>query len=122
MLRDAPEACAPEVPSGIRSFSAEELRRILHSHPTTLTLVDVRDPHEYAAGHLPGSLHIPLAELPARIDELRGRQAVTFLCLSGVRSQRACAIAAAAGLAQLGHLEGGLRSWQMLPAPLHYSS
>mgnify|MGYP002391963476 CR=1 FL=1 len=61
-------------------------------------------------------------ELPARIGELRGRNQLTFVCLSGMRSLRACAIAADAGLTSLGHLEGGLRAWQALPAPLHYSS
>jgi adenylyltransferase/sulfurtransferase len=114
VLRDSPEQCAADVPADLRRYGAQELQRILATAPATLTLVDVREAQEYAAGHLPGSLHIPLGELPQRIAELRGRNAVTFLCASGARSQRAAALAGAAGLTQLGHLEGGLRS---LPGP-----
>lgn len=121
-LREAPAACEPALPAGVRTYTAQALHALLESSADTLTLVDVRDAHEYDSGHLPHSLHIPLAELPARIDELRGRSQLTFLCLSGVRSQRACTIAAAAGLTSLAHLEGGLRAWQALPATLHYSS
>jgi sulfur-carrier protein adenylyltransferase/sulfurtransferase len=114
-LREAPAQCAPEPPADLRRYSAEELQRIVAADPAALTLVDVRELHEFAAGHLPGSLHIPLGELPQRMRELHGRFAVTFLCASGMRSQRASALAAAAGLTQVGHLEGGLRALQRPP-------
>lgn len=109
-LHVAGAQCAPVLPADLRRLSATELQRILATAPGTLTLVDVRDAQEYAAGHLPGSLHIPLGELPQHLAELRTCTAVTFLCASGIRSQHAVALASAAGLTQLGHLEGGLRA------------
>jgi adenylyltransferase/sulfurtransferase len=121
-LHDAPAVCDAALPEGVRALSARALQALLAGAGHSLTLVDVRDTHEYDSGHLPDSLHIPLNELPARIDELRGRRELVFLCLSGLRSQRACSIAAAAGLTSLAHLEDGLRAWQALPAPLYYSS
>lgn len=43
------------------------------------TIVDVRDPHEYAAGHPPGAINIPADELPSRLAEVpRGRPVVTY--------------------------------------------
>jgi adenylyltransferase/sulfurtransferase len=121
-LRDRPAPQPAPLPAGVRSLTAQALRALLADGATAPTLVDVRDAHEYDSGHLPHSLHIPLPELPARIEALRGVGPVTFLCLSGVRSRQACEIAAAAGLTSLTHLEGGLRAWQALPATLHYSS
>jgi len=114
-LRDGTEECAAGQALELRRYSAQELLQRLANAPATLTLVDVRDAHEYATGHLPGSLNIPLADLPARLAELLGRSEVTFLCASGIRSQRAAVLAAAAGLTQLGHLEGGLRVLPALP-------
>ena len=113
-LREAPAECAPDAPAGLRRVGGAELQQLLAADPAALTLVDVREPHEFAAGHLPGSLHIPLRELPGRLHELRGRPGVTFVCASGIRSERACAMAAAAGLTEIGHLEGGLMA---LPSP-----
>ena len=45
----------------------------------SITIIDVRDPEEYAAGHLPGAVNIPAAELPARLAEVPpGRPAVPY--------------------------------------------
>ena len=74
-------------------------------------LVDVREPYEYEAGHLPGSLHIPLGNLPARVGEIPADSTAVFVCRAGGRSAAACAIAARAGVAEVVNLEGGLTAW-----------
>ncbi len=53
-------------------------------------LVDVRDPHEYAAGALPGAINLPLATIPVKAREVLdpGRPVVLY-CLSGARSAQA---------------------------------
>jgi sulfur-carrier protein adenylyltransferase/sulfurtransferase len=113
-LRDAPAgACAADVP-GLQTFSAAALEQLLLkrlSHDEPL-LVDVRDAQEFASGHIDGARHLPLAELEAHLGELRAASSVVFICLSGVRSLRACQLATAAGLRRVGHLEGGMRAWQ----------
>jgi adenylyltransferase/sulfurtransferase len=113
-LQDAPgQQAAADIP-GLRSCTAAQLRAALDGRgppgPPPL-LVDVRDAQEYESGHIDGARHLPLGELEARIGELRGAGAVVFICLSGARSLRACQIAAAHGIAEPGHLEGGMRSW-----------
>jgi adenylyltransferase/sulfurtransferase len=111
-LRDRAELCAADV-SGLRQYSSAELRRMLAdpAEARSLLIVDVREPHEFATGHLDNAINIPLAELGSRMHEVRASGAPVFVCLSGVRSLRACAAASAAGIAAPGHLLGGMRAW-----------
>ena len=55
----------------VPSMTAEEVRRfIAEKHPGQYNLVDVRQPGEYAADHIPGARLIPMAELQERLQEL----------------------------------------------------
>lgn len=55
-----------------------------------MTIIDVRSPGEYAGGHVKGSSNIPLQEVPARVEELRGMpQPLILCCASGNRSGQA---------------------------------
>jgi rhodanese-related sulfurtransferase len=74
-------------------------------------LIDVREVWEFAAGHLPDAVNIPLGELPHRIGEIPRSGATVFMCRAGGRSLRACAIALQAGVASPANLEGGLLAW-----------
>jgi sulfur-carrier protein adenylyltransferase/sulfurtransferase len=110
--RDAPRPAAPE---GIRRLSALALRDLLAAASAgdagVPPLIDVREPHEWSAGHLRGALHIPLGELPQRLDEIPHTAAPVFICRSGGRSMAACQIALRAGLPSPANLEGGLLAW-----------
>lgn len=56
------------------------------------TIVDVRTPGEYQMGNIPGSLNIPLNEVPARIEEIKALEGpLVMCCASGNRSGQACA-------------------------------
>lgn len=59
-------------------------------HTSAVAVVDVRTPEEFAFGHVPGSLNIPLQELPQRLDAIRalGRPLI-LCCASGQRSGQA---------------------------------
>ena len=112
-LQEAPAAClAADIP-GLQSYSPARLRERLRQQPEAAgpLLVDVRDAPEFSAGHIDGALHLPLAELEQRMDEVRAAASVVFVCRSGVRSLRACQLASAAGLGAIGHLEGGMTAW-----------
>ncbi|MGB7211396.1 MAG: molybdopterin-synthase adenylyltransferase MoeB [Gemmatimonadales bacterium] len=80
-------------------------------------LVDVREDWEWAVGHLDGSLHLPLGELPGRMHELDTRRDIVTICHRGVRSVRAKELLHAAGFAHVRSLAGGIAAWAEEIAP-----
>ncbi len=74
-------------------------------------VIDVREPHEYHAGHVPGAKLIPVSTVFARREELPKDTDIIFVCAVGQRSALACEMAAAAGLTRLFNLEGGTDAW-----------
>ena len=77
----------------------------------TYCLLDVREPWEIALASIPGSLGIPLQEIPARLAELRGAKEIIVMCRSGGRSQRAADFLAAQGFERVSNLQGGITAW-----------
>ena len=78
------------------------------------TLVDVRDPHEYAAWHIPGAVNIPLPQLRARLAELRGlaeRGPLLLYCLVGLRSYLAYRALRQHGIEPVATLAGGAKTF-----------
>ncbi len=57
----------------------------LENHPANLLLLDVREPQEYASGHVPGAVNLPQAELASRLDEVPRDRAVLTICQGGCR-------------------------------------
>jgi rhodanese-related sulfurtransferase len=74
-------------------------------------IIDVREPHEYASGHVPDATLIPVNSVYARRGELPKDQDVIFVCAIGQRSALASEMAAAAGLTRIFNLEGGTEAW-----------
>jgi len=80
-------------------------------------LLDVREPHEWQAGHAPRARHIPLGQLARRAAELPERRAVVTVCRSGARSARAAAMLARDGR-EVSNLAGGMRAWARAGLPV----
>ncbi len=74
-------------------------------------LVDVREPHEWARGRIPGARHVPLGVLAASPRRHIGDRPVIFVCAHGMRSQTACVIAEGAGVSRTFTIEGGTVRW-----------
>jgi rhodanese-related sulfurtransferase len=76
-------------------------------------VIDVRQPDEWASGHVAGAIHIPVDDVGARIDELPADKDLLFICAMGVRSGLACEMAAAMNLdtARLFNIEAGTPAW-----------
>lgn len=76
-------------------------------------VLDVRDEVEFASGHIADATHIPLADLEARVGELKKYQNKTILvnCQKGMRSAKACDILRKAEFTQVNNLQGGLSTW-----------
>jgi rhodanese-related sulfurtransferase len=81
-------------------------------------LLDVREPDEYAAGHIPGARLVPLGSLLASPRSYLDRDGVVFVCAVGARSALACEMAAAVGLTRVFNLEGGTVAWAQRGLPL----
>jgi rhodanese-related sulfurtransferase len=93
----------------IREITVDELAAA-RQDPNPPMLLDVRGRAEYAAGHVPGAVNIPLDELPDHLDELRNNGAVAAICQSGRRSAQAAEQLGATGLDAVS-VAGGTSAW-----------
>ena len=73
--------------------------------------IDVREEEEYAAGHIPGAINIPLSEFMARVDEISEDAPVLLVCNTGVRSSQAALFLAGMGYEELYNLDDGTKGW-----------
>jgi rhodanese-related sulfurtransferase/transcriptional regulator with XRE-family HTH domain len=83
-----------------------------------LDVIDVREPAEFAAGHLAGSRNVPLSLLKADPKGAVKGARVLFVCAKGVRSATAASAAEAAGVQNVFSLEGGTSAWTAAGLPL----
>lgn len=75
------------------------------------TILDVREPDEWASGHIRGAKHIPLGELESRHKEIDKKEEIVVVCRSGGRSSVACELLAAIGYNAI-NMPGGMMAWQ----------
>jgi adenylyltransferase/sulfurtransferase len=118
---DPPGFCSIEEQRDVVGISALELARRLAAARATgaapLSLIDVREPDEFALGHLPQATNIPLSRIEQQDLALPRDTPTVFICRSGARSLRACALARRAGMALPLQLEGGLLAWREAVEP-----
>lgn len=76
-----------------------------------IQVLDVREPEEWEQGHIPGAKHIPLAELPMRLNELDPAKETVVVCRSGNRSGKACDYLSARGH-KVVNMAGGMKEWK----------
>ena len=84
----------------------------------SMLLVDVREPHEFAAGHIPHSISRPLSTFDATALPAEEGKRIVFSCASGIRSVRAIEAAQAAGLDIREHYKGGFKEWSLSGEPV----
>ncbi|MBF8266793.1 MAG: rhodanese-like protein [Dehalococcoidia bacterium] len=101
-------------------ISVDEAREMLYGG--NAVVIDVRDPNEWAAGHVKGAIHVPVDDVLARIGELPRDKDLLFICAQGVRSGLACEMAAALGLdmERLYNIEEGTATWIGRSYPTEY--
>src|SRR3954454_11506151 len=93
--------------SAVVDLDREEIARGLEDG--SILLVDVREPHEFAAGHIPGSVSLPLSMFDP--EQIPSGPRVVFSCAAGIRSARAAGVAQASGRDIRGHYKGGFKGW-----------
>jgi hydroxyacylglutathione hydrolase len=106
-------------PDGISSLSAGPLETLASVPAAALgagssesrVVLDVRNRSEWEVGHIPGALHIPLAELTERLHELPADVPIAVHCQGGSRSAVAASVLEAGGFGQVSNVEGGYAAW-----------
>lgn len=109
-IRDVPQEVRVD-----KFMSSQELHNWMQQ-PQPLQLIDVRSPSEFAAGHIPQAVNIPLEELASRRNDL-GAAPVVLICLGGQRAGIAAERLAAFGL-EPAVLTGGTKAWKEAGLPL----
>lgn len=99
----------------IEHVSAAELKDAIESG--TGTVIDVREFYEYAAGHVPGAVHIPMHTIPVRTDEIPTSGPVYVICESGSRSWQVAAFLQQHGISVI-NVNGGTGVWRMAGYPI----
>ena len=74
------------------------------------TVVDVREPAEYVAGHVPGAALVPMGQLTSRLDEIDRSRPVYVVCASGNRSAAMTDVLVASGYDAYS-VTGGTAAW-----------
>jgi glyoxylase-like metal-dependent hydrolase (beta-lactamase superfamily II)/rhodanese-related sulfurtransferase len=89
---------------------AIDLEALETRDPNALVL-DVREPVEYASGHVPGSINLPQADLADRIEELPRDRPLLLICQGGYRSLRAAQFLKQMAFEQVATVAGGTAAW-----------
>jgi adenylyltransferase/sulfurtransferase len=114
---DPPGYCTVQELADVPELAPAELAAAMAAAGADLRLVDVREPEEFASGHLRGAINLPLGALEQDPGRIPSGASVVFVCRSGARSRRACALARRAGFGSARQLAGGLLAWRESQEP-----
>ena len=108
-LQDLEFTCDMNPPS-LPEINVQQLKDRL-DQGTPFVLLDVREPAEIEVACLPGSVKIPLGELPTRISELDPSAEIIIHCKAGGRSAKALQLLIDSGFTNASHVQGGINAW-----------
>ncbi|GGI09987.1 rhodanese-like domain-containing protein [Gottfriedia solisilvae] len=94
----------------MNSISANEVKDRLEAGET-LFLVDVREDYEVQHGKIPEAIHIPMGEIPSKLDVFNREMEYIFICKAGVRSENVCEYLTELGYKAI-NMEGGMMAWE----------
>ncbi|MGH7710029.1 MAG: rhodanese-like domain-containing protein [Gemmatimonadaceae bacterium] len=100
----------------IPQVTAAELARRVRGG--SAAVIDVRNPDEWAQGHIAGAVHIPLGRLGERAATLPAGTQLVLHCATGSRSSIGASVLLALGMANVANLEGGYAAWQAAGLPV----
>lgn len=96
----------------VESIDAEQAKKIINENEQgAYTLLDVRQPAEYEAGHLPGAKLIPLPDLTERLQEIDPEKPTIVYCAVGGRSRVAAQMLSGKNFSRVYNLSGGFKAW-----------
>ncbi len=95
----------------MRHISAKETQARLQESETSVTLLDCREPMEVEIASIAGAVHIPMSQIPARLEELDLDGEIIVFCHSGIRSQDVAGFLEEQGFTQVLNMLGGIDAW-----------
>ena len=98
----------------VSTISISELRGATSSHAQ---LIDVRSASEYASGHIPGAVNVPMDQIEARLDDLRPDVRMILICQGGTRARMTAALLEPCGR-DVAVLNGGTSAWVQAGFPI----
>jgi rhodanese-related sulfurtransferase len=96
----------------MQELSVEELAQ-WRASGKPFVLLDVREPYEIEAASLPGALHIPMREIPVRLQELNPESEIAVLCHHGGRSEHVARFLHARGFGRVHNVDGGIEAYSL---------
>jgi rhodanese-related sulfurtransferase len=101
----------------VAELPAPKVAEKLKSHPDALVLLDVREPWERELAVIEPSIHIPMNDVPERVDELPHDREIVVYCHGGTRSAMIAAFLEAHGFKDVANLHGGIAAWSKTVDP-----
>ena len=101
----------------IPQIAAADLADLRRQEPDSVTVLDVREPGELAAGAIEGAVCIPLGQLRSRTAELSPTRLIAVHCKGGYRSSVASSLLRRAGFQDIANLTGGFDAWKASGLP-----
>ncbi len=98
-------------PKGVTNINVQELEQLLAKREDCY-FIDVRETHEYKAGHIRGMKNIPLLELHNRRNRIPQQKQIVLICRSGRRSRIAARMLAKQGFSRIANVRGGMLAWK----------
>ena len=102
----------------IPQISVQEFAELQEEEGDHMTVLDVREPSEVAAGAMENSIRIPLGQLQSRTGEFDGSKLIVVHCKGGYRSSIATSILRRAGFRDIANLTGGFDAWRAMAQPV----
>lgn len=99
---------AANAPTGVQDVAAADFQKSIDAG---YQLIDVRTAQEYAQGHIPGAINIPIDSLPQSVAQIDKTKGVAVYCATGARSLNAKQFLAAQGYKDVVNLTQGIASW-----------
>jgi len=109
-LRGVETAPAVSAAGALPEITAKDLKKEI-DQGRDLVILDVREPHEFQIGRIPGSTLIPLGDLPKRVNELDPDRDLVVHCKMGGRSAKAVEFLRQSGFQKVRNLQGGILAW-----------
>jgi len=112
-------ACNRSLSTAVSEVSAQDILSMSEKNDGRV-LIDVRAPNEYASGHVPRAVNIPVGEVAERLSELTSheKQGVVLYCEQGGRALKAATILLSAGFRNVRHLKGDMSGWRAAGLPI----